>query len=87
MSETDTPIISRPHVLARDAQGVTAWRPVLTTLSVHGVVTDHNARHIVVREDGIERYRFRLDAELAAHIASLLVSGDPAAAEQLRGAA
>ncbi len=75
MSETDTPIMSPPHVAVRDDRGVAVWRPVLTTLSVHGVAQDHNARHVVVREDGVERFRFRLDGAQAEHLAVLLSAG------------
>ncbi|MDH2311453.1 hypothetical protein [Methylobacterium brachiatum] len=67
--------MAEPHVTVRDDQGVTVWRPVLTTLSVHGVPQDHNARHLVVREDGVERFRFKLDGDLAAHVAKLLCAG------------
>ncbi|WP_082477731.1 hypothetical protein [Methylobacterium sp. Leaf93] len=72
MSDTDTPIIPPPHTLIRDDTGLASWRPVLTTLSVHGLAEDDNARHVVVRDDGIERYRFRLDGEDCRHLISLL---------------
>lgn len=74
MSDTDTPITPSPHIPIRNDQGITVWRPVLTTLSVHGVPTDHKARHVVVREDGVERFRFRLSGEDAQHIAARLVA-------------
>lgn len=47
-------------------------RPVLTTLSVHGVATDHNQRHVVIREDNVEIARFRLGAEERQHLIALL---------------
>lgn len=72
MSDTDTPIMPPPHTLIRDDRGIAAWRPVLTTVSVHGVAQDHNARHLVIREDGIERFRFKLSAADAQHLATLL---------------
>ncbi|KMO20659.1 hypothetical protein SQ03_05245 [Methylobacterium platani JCM 14648] len=75
MSPTEIPIIFEPHKILRDDQGLTSWRPVLTSLSVHGVAQDHNARHLVVREDGEERYRFRLGREDADHLARLLTGG------------
>ncbi|QGY05532.1 hypothetical protein MMSR116_29290 [Methylobacterium mesophilicum SR1.6/6] len=80
MSDTDTPITAPPHTLVRDDRGIASWRPVLTTLSVHGVASDHNARHLVVREDGVERFRFKLDADHAAHLARLLAPASGAAA-------
>lgn len=73
MSETDTPITPPPHVLVRDDQGLTTWRPVLTTLSVHGVAQDHNVKHLVIREGGIERFRFQLTEDDRHHLAALLI--------------
>lgn len=72
MSDTDTPIMPPPHTIVRDDRGVIVWRPVLTTLSVHGVAQDHNARHVVLREDGVEKARFRLTGDDARHLAALL---------------
>ena len=75
MSPTEMPIMVEPHKIVRDDQGLTSWRPVRTSLSVHGVAQDHNARHVVIREDGVERFRFRLTRDDAVHLAALLTSG------------
>lgn len=76
MSETDTPIMPSPHVPVRDDQGLTIWRPVLTTLTVHGVAWDHNTKHLVIRDDGVERHRFPLTPDARRHLADLLLAGD-----------
>lgn len=78
-SPSDIPITIPPHGLVRDSRGVATWRPVLTTLSVHGVPGDDNGRHLVVHEDGEERFRFVLTGADARHVADLLV--EPMGAE------
>lgn len=82
MAETST--TPAPHVPVRDDQGLTTWRPVLTTLTVHGVARDHNTKHLVIREDGVERHRFPLTADDRRHLADLLLTGDAPTA--LKGA-
>jgi hypothetical protein len=69
-----------PHVPVRDDQGLTTWRPVLTTLTVHGVAWDHNTKHLVIREDGVERHRFPLTQDARRHLADLLLAEDVPAA-------
>lgn len=84
MSDTDTPIMPTPHALIRDDQGFAVMRPVLTTLSVHGVATDHNARHLVVREGNVEHFRFRLGREDCQHLVMLLTGrAEISVAEQI----
>ncbi len=54
--------------MCRD-DGVVLWRPVLASLTVHRAGDE---RHLIVREDGEERHRFRLSKEAAGHLAELL---------------
>lgn len=73
MSDVEKEIIPQPHKTVASDLGLVTWRPVVTSLTVHRIAGQPGARHLVVREDDVERVRFRLSKVEADHLAALLV--------------
>jgi len=85
-SETEIKV-PPPHTPVANSNGFDSWRPRLTALSVHRAGLDGHVCHLVIREDGEERYRFKLSHDLTRHIADLLSSAAAGPAPSDREAA